>query len=459
MAKSVVILGGGISGLALAWFLKRKHGNDIQLTLIEKERRLGGWIQTVEKEGFRFEQGPRSFRISQQALSTLQLIEELGLQEKVIVANPVADQRFLYLDSQLVALPKGMLSLAISPFLWTAVKGLWRDWCTPPIEQEDETVDSFISRRLGPEVAERFIDPLISGIYAGNSQDLSIRACFPQLWEWEQSQGCLWRGALRQKRISPKTPSAFVRHLLKQKLFSFKEGMETLPRAISAHLEADIWLAREAVALKNRPEGLEIHLSDGAVLMADHVYGTLPARAWPSLCQPLDSSLASEFKKIPYASVAVVNVSYSQKVLSKQGFGYLIPSKEGEKVLGVVWDSCVFPQQNTQGSETRLTVMIGGTRMRDFDRFSDEDFKQIALDALQRHLGISQQPEVSLVKRAYAAIPQYQLGHAKKIANIQRNLKITFPHLTLLGPLVQGASVHECITAASRLASPHIFHR
>lgn len=434
-----IILGGGISGLSLAWQLQKDP--QARITLVEKSPRLGGWIETLHCAGFIFDRGPRSCRTRGTGLATLQLIEELGLEGEVIPASPAARQRYLYLDKRLQAMPNSLPSLLFSPLTNGLFKAMWQDFKTYGGPGWDESVAEFATRRLGRSFAERFFDPLVTGIFAGDMHKLSLRACFPFLAEWEAQHGGIVRSLFKKKK-QPASKSPFVQQMLKTSLFSFKNGMETLTQRLAERLNVAFLLGESVDALH---EGGVI-LASGRRLEADHIFSTLPAQSLQKLL-PFSETLA----QIDFVSTAVVTLGYRQPVLKREGFGYLIPSTEQEKVLGVVFDSSVFPQQ---GSGTRLTVMLGDRRLPNFDSCSKEQFLSIAQETLSRHLGIEKAPDFAEVKIARQAIPQYLVGHLERLRAIEQQVAKSFPQLTLLGSSFYGVSVNDCIARSARQQTP-----
>jgi oxygen-dependent protoporphyrinogen oxidase len=220
-----VILGGGISGLALAWYLKKKYQETIHLTIIEKSSRAGGWIRSIQQQGFLFEEGPRSCRTKGAGIATLELIEELGLENEVIAASPHAKKRYLYTGKQLRCLPQGIISSLFSPLTRGILPALWKEWRKAPEKCEDESIYDFFARRFSPEIAEQFIDPMVAGIYAGDIRQLSLRSCFPQLHRWEQEYGSLTKGMFFDRSRSKEIHSPFVQAMKSAPIFSFKNGM------------------------------------------------------------------------------------------------------------------------------------------------------------------------------------------------------------------------------------------
>ena len=428
--KQILILGAGISGLTLGWLLKQRHGNNIKLTILEKNHRAGGWIQTINHEGFLFEQGPRSCRPGGTGVATLKLIKELGLEKEVILAAPAAKKRYLYYRKQLHQLPTNPFSMLFSPLMKGVVSALLHEWQTPPSNQEDETIYSFISRRLSPDIAERLMDPLTSGIYAGDIRQLSIRSCFPLLHQWEQNHGSLLKGMWKSKKSKQGS------------IFSLRRGMETLTQTLAQKLDSHLILNCEVSGIEASSDKILVSTVDGRQWEADHLYAAIPSQQ--------AYQLGMIKTAIPATSVAVVNMGWKKNVLKKEGFGYLIPSSEKEEILGTVWDSSTFPQQNHSTQETRMTVMIGGTHMKDFN---EKKFDEIALRSLNTHLNITTPPDAINIKIAKKSIPQYQLGHLQKVDDIQREIRAFSNRVTLLGNSYYGVSVNDCINEATKILS------
>ena len=383
--KKIIILGGGISGLSLLWYLRQRPGYDV--TLLEKSSRVGGWICSLKKKGFLFERGPHSCRSKGQGKATLQLLEELGLQSQVVQGNPAAQQRYLYLNGCLQKVPSNLLSLLFSPLTRPILPKLFKEWKILSGQEEDESIDDFFARRFGIEAVETFLDPLVTGIYAGDIHQLSAKSCFPQLFQWEREYGSILKGALFNRFVKKEEVlSPFVKQMHNSSLFSFKEGMETLPKALAKHLKKHILTNHEVTELRFYPTGIEVQLMNGQVLWADQVYSSLPAQALSPLIRTHHKKAGELLDSIPTASVAVVSLGYKRKLLPREGFGYLIPSKERQDILGMIWDSCVFSEQNSSAEETRLTVMIGGTRLPNFSHWNESDFLNLALKAVSNHL-------------------------------------------------------------------------
>ncbi len=450
MSRRILILGAGISGLSCAWFLKKRWGSNIEITILEKSNRIGGWIQTLEQDHFIFEQGPRGCRPRGTGIHTLHLVEELGLQDQVIRGDTSACFRYLYTEQKLRKFPHHLLSYLFSPVMKGVFRALLKDLITPKGEGIDESIYDFCKRRLSPQLAERLIDPLISGIYAGDIRQLSFQSCFPFLYRLEQEHGSLIKGILRRPK-SRLILNPFVQNLQQYALFSFKRGMETLIRELAHQLEADIRLNCTPQALEFQREGVSVLLSNREKIEADQVFSTLAAPAIGNLLQSHDADLHHALLQIPYASVAVINLGYQDRVLKEKGFGYLIPSQEQEEILGCVWDSCIFPQQNQCSQETRLTVMLGGRKHTQVEFLTEQECLSIALASISKHLGIRTLPQIARVKLAKTAIPQYEVGYQMLLQLIRAKVSSLSTRLMLIGHTFSGISVNDCIAQVRAL--------
>lgn len=440
MSQQIVILGGGISGLATAWYLRHYLGQDVSVKVIEQSSRAGGWIETLQADGFLFEQGPRSCRTAGVGKETLSLVEQLGLESEVIVPDHSAFNRYLYHNNALQKMPKNLWEVPFNSLTEGFLKALWRDWRMPKRQEEDESIHSFFSRRLGTVWADRLIDPFVLGIYAGDCKTLSMKSAFPLFDEWEQKKGSLLRGAWSHKKNdAPTTP--FIQKISRSPLFSFQQGMETLPRSLANNLKGSLFLEKKVVWLEDIPSGFIVHCEDGEQIIAHHLISTFPMHVLADLL-PIKNPLK-------YASVAIVNMGFHSQVLPARGFGYLVPSSSQEIVLGCVWDSSIFPQQNRDPNQTRLTFMLGGSQHPQIEAMPDHEVIELALKALHKHMRICVTPAVIQVKKTVKAIPQYPIGHEQWKAEMRR----LFPKIALSGTAFTGVSLNDCIAEASTLGA------
>ncbi len=387
----ILILGGGISGLSAAWFLKKKDPG-AKITLLEKTDRLGGWIRTDRENGFLFERGPRTFPAGRSP-HLLQLIQELGLERELISSDPAASKRYLWRNGKL---------RSFSSLLPRFLPVLLLEFFIKPKKGEDETIYEFAVRRFSKACAELIFDPMSLGIYAGDIRKLSLQSCFPKFKEWEERHGSLVKALFKQEKKA-------------KGLFTLKGGMERLVSELEKQLDIEIVPRCEVAKVR----GLEIE-AGGKLWTADRVYSALPASALAPL---FGASFASQ-------SLTIVHLVFPY-TSQKRGFGYLIPSIEKEPLFGMVWDSFIFPQQDEQ-PVFRMTAMV---------RPETENPILAAIDAARRHLGIGGEPLHTSVFQAREAIPQYETGHSIKAALLEEK----HPSLTFLGNAFEGVSVEACI--------------
>lgn len=425
--RHVAILGGGISGLSAAWFLKKRFKGEVKLTLIEQDSHAGGWIRSFNKEGYLFELGPHSFRVPNAIHPIMELIDGLDLRSELIKANPCARHRFLYLQNRLMPIPSNPLSLLTTRLGRVILGGLWNDFWSSKGSMDDESVYDFFSRRMGASFVDNFIDPLISGIYAGDPKKLSLRSSFPLAYEYEQKHGGLLKGFL----FEPKGKGGGV--------FSFKKGMETLIKQLVTEFQEDLLLSKSVVRLDSHSDHITLHFSDGTHFSADHLISTIPSQSLNAILRDQDF-----IGEIPRESVVSVSLGYDQQVIDKKGFGYLIPSSEKEQILGVIWDSLVFPEQNHLNQMSRLTVMM--------KKSQGEKTIDTVLHVLSKHLGINVLPTQIHLHEASLSIPQYPVGHANNINKMACILQKTHPRLTLGGSSFYGVSVPDCVRRSHHIA-------
>lgn len=439
--QTIVILGGGISGLAAGWFAKQKYGPMAQIHILEKDSRLGGCIKTVFQDQFLFEQGPRSLRTQSLNGPTRLLIEQLNLVNDIILPDREAGHRYLYENHRLLELPSSLWKLPFSRLTrgwWGAIK---KDILTKKREVSDESIESFFCRQIGKDWAERLVDPFISGIFAGDSSQLSIKSCFPDLCKTVEENGSLIKGLFKKKGAHKKIENSFK---IESPFFTFRNGMGALIHALNERLLNEIHLNTEVIGLTRHQEKTVVHLASGQKIKADKVISALPSTSLARLFPQLADCLY----KITYAAVMLVNLGYRKQVLKKKGFGYLIPSKEREPILGCVWDSTAFSQQNTSTKETRLTVMIGGARHPDVLTMPLEKGVEIAQAALKKHLQIDCIPDSIAVRAPWESIPQYHIGYEIIKNEIKNKLKKIDPNICLIGSAFNGVSVTDCILGA-----------
>lgn len=423
--KKIVIIGAGISGLTAGWYLQEKG---YQVTLLEKEKRAGGWIRTVREDGFLFELGPRGFRPTGKGRKTLALVDALGLSSELLPANPDARKRYVAVGGKLCALsPRFLLRQGV-------LGALLRDMRAAPLTEEDMTVADFCRARHFPSrLTRRLVDPLLKGIFGGESETLSLRSTFPTLWEAAR-KGSLLRH-LPRSHDKAETP-----------LYSFRNGMETLPRALAERMKILYGISD----LRLVPGGVEL---PDQFLPADQLLVATPPY--------VAAALAGIPDPFTYTSLTSVNVGWRSRLPLPRGFGFLLPSEEKSPCLGMTWDSTLFPGQN-QGAVTRLCIMMkpplaetipsadAPYHSHTTSEKSEESGKNalaLARQLLSRYLHLELPPDTFCIREAKQALPHYRVGHHQRV----EAFKSAVPFL-LLGNGYGGISINDCISKAMDLA-------
>ncbi|MDF2577699.1 MAG: hemG [Chlamydiales bacterium] len=444
----ITIIGGGISGLCTAYYLKKLLGDDLRVTLLESSSRLGGWIQTYHDDNFLFELGPRGCQSKRRGMLTLQLAEELGLTNELIGANNTAKRRFIWHNQELQALPENLWQFLSSPLTKGLISALLRDLCTSNVQKDDESIYDFFCRHLSGAIADRLIDPMVLGIYAGDMKKLSIRSCFPLLYETAKANGSLIRGFITKKKASPSPLSPKLEHLRNTPLFSFKGGMETLITSLSLHSQSSIKLNQKVTAIIPKQKQIEVY-TDEACFLSDYVISTIPSHNLATLLIDWLPTASQTLEKINSLPINLVNLGYRKDILGKyNGFGYLVPTKEQEKLLGAVFDSSFFPEQNLTPNQTRLTAMVRA----DKDLHKD-DLLDMVLNSLRKHVGIKAYPDFVKIHCFQKAIPQYHVGHYQRLHSLKQAIQSKTDRLYISGNNFHGVAVNDCV--ANSLAIAH----
>lgn len=445
----VVIVGGGMSGLAAAYRL-HKLNPAIQLTLIEREDRLGGKILTDALNDFVIEGAPDSFLARKPR--GVGLCEELGIADQLYGRDPRHAKTFVKSEGALYPLPSGLSgmiptnldALANNPLISPAGKErLAQEMILPPrpknADHDDESVASFVSRRLGREVYEKLVEPLMSGIYAGDGDQLSLAATFPQLRQLELKHGSLLKGLTAAPEAAPagqKYPP-FV---------SLVGGMATLVQAIVAQLPADtVMTGRSVTAIdRNANHAYRVMVDNGAMLAADALILATPAFVTARLLEPIDATLAMAHAAIPYASSAIVTLAYEGGISSPpEGYGYVIPRIANSDVLACTISSNKWRGRAPDGA-LLVRVYLGHYGQRDVTQDSDADLLALAQREVAETLDLTDTPTFHRIYRWPLSMPQYTLGHVDRLAQIERSLAGQ-PGLFLAGAAYRGVGIPDCI--------------
>ncbi|KAJ9600130.1 hypothetical protein L9F63_009540 [Diploptera punctata] len=426
-----VVLGGGIGGLSAAYYLLNSGLKNV--TLIEASSRLGGWIKTTKtSKGYIFEHGPRTVRPRGLAgENTLQLIEELGLDNKVLPINfehPAAKNRLIYVNKSLYALPSNITSFLTPqpPFSKPLISALFHDLKVPKKTAKDESMYDFVERRLGKEIAEYAVSPLVCGVCAGDAKEIS------------------------KSRNPIKVKSELSKRSKKEKwnVWSLDGGLELLPETLKCNIEekgADVLLNSPCKEILFKSGKAVVKLQDDS-FVSDNVICSLPAAQLAPLISKQHPLLSEDLAAIPSVTVGVVNLQYKGRLLNQDAFGFLVPTSQKLPILGVIFDSCCFPKDDN----TVLTVMMGG---RWFEQLfgrnpSPDKLLSTAVQHVRTILHIASVPENHCVSILKDCIPQYVIGHHERIERIKAYIKRHNLPLSLIGASYDGISVNDVIFSA-----------
>jgi len=435
--KTIGIIGGGISGLTAAFLLKNK-GFDV--TLFEKSEAVGGNIQTVNVDGFTIEYAPNSLLKSPRLVD---LIKELKLDGQVLAANATNKKRYVLRDGKLRALPMSIAKMATDDFF--SLKARLRLLREPLIKSKSprgESVAAFFERRLGREIVEKAADPFIAGIYAGNPENLSIKAAFPRLYELERDYGSLFVGSLRSK--AEKADKDFPR------TFSFSEGAQTLTDKLAESLGESVKTNSKITKIEKTADGKWLVKSDQGEKIFDVLILSTSAEAAANLIENLDTALSKQLKSIYYPPVAMVFFGIKKKSVGRNldGFGFLVPSSERRKILGTIWNSAVFENRAPESFHL-MTTFVGGARNAEMFEKSDDELFEVVFDELKSVLNLRAKPDFTHIKRWRKAIPQYNLSY-ETVENSIQSFENKNRGIFFCSNFYKGISVGDCVKNAYR---------
>ncbi len=448
----IAVIGGGISGLALAHRL-RSRGKDA--VVLEAGPRLGGNVQSKERDGFLTEMGPNGFLDKEPA--TRELAASVGVEELIRAADPAAKRRYLYTGGRLRAVPgspPAFLKSDILP-LGARLRVIAELFTGRAPEGVDESLGAFGRRHLGEAATKVLLDAVQTGIYAGDLEALSVGAAFPQLTKLEREHRSLILGAIRMQGAQRKALSAGggASQKLRGTLSTFEGGVGTLVEGLARALGPAARTGAKVEGLIPSQGGWRVSVREQgrqAELPATHVVVATPAYVAAGLVRPLDEKLAALLEGIAYAPIAVVHLGYAPgSTPAPDGFGFLVPSLEKRRLLGAIHASTVFPFR-APGGRVLYTCMVGGARQPDLVGLDEEALITLAREELRDLVGVVANPVFSEVIRWPRGIPQYNVGHLERVSAIDAALA-RLPRLHLAGNAYKGVGINDCIRNALTL--------
>ena len=471
-APRIAILGGGISGLSAAFRLlelSAKHKAPLEVTLMERERRLGGALCTIREQEFVAEAGADSFLTEKPW--ALDLVHRLGLDAELIGTRAEFRRTYVVRNGALVEIPAGfsllaptrMLPMLRSPLL--SPLGKLRLMIEPLIprrrDNRDESLASFVTRRLGREVLERIAQPLAGGIYTADPARLSLHATLPRFADMEVRYGSVIRGLqAAARKHGAKSGKAAGTSGARWSLFaSLSSGISTMVDALAQRLGETVRCKAEVVSLERiggdapeRKPRWRVVIADGAALEADAVICALPAYRAAPLFEPHAPALARALGAIDYASAAAVNLAYRESDFpcAPRSFGFVVPAIEHRRIIAGSFTSLKFAGRAPAGT-ILVRAFVGGAMQRELMALDDAAMAEVVREEFRALLGVEAAPLWSRVNRWPDSMPQYAVGHHDRVAEIER-AAAALPGLQLAGAALRGVGIPDCVLGGERAA-------
>lgn len=446
--KKVAIIGAGITGLSAAYYLK---DYDVDVDVYEQSDRVGGKVNTYQKDGFTLELGPESY-LSRKAIMT-ELAVELGLEDD-LVRNEVGTS-YIYVNNKLSPLPKGTM-LGVPTELWPFIKtdiispiGKLRagfDLFKPIAKMEkDITAGDFFRYRLGDEVLENLIEPLLSGVYSTDIDKLSLMSTFPNFKQQEMKYGGLIKGMLKSKKNAPKTGKQGM-------FFQFKHGLQSfIDRLHEVVVEkgASVYLNHGLEAVKKLEHGYELTIN-GEVKKYDEVIITTPHFSYEKW---FDDAKLDYFKSMPATSVATVVFGFNagDVINENEGTGFVVSRNQDTAITACTWTSKKWPHSTPEGKEV-LRAYVGRPGDNIVKEKSESEIAKAALHDLRQIMTIKKEPKFTIVTPLVEAMPNYHLGHKDNVAEIESYMAEEYPGLYLIGASHYAVGLPDCVKFAKETA-------
>jgi oxygen-dependent protoporphyrinogen oxidase len=461
-SRHVVIIGGGIAGLSTAYALQeqaRLAGIPLACTLVEARERLGGVILTEHVDSFVIEAGPDSL-LTQKPWG-LELCQTLGLGDRLVGTNDWQRTIYILWGGRLQPLPAGLMLIVptrLGPLLrnqllsWPGKIRMGLEYLLPPRPSDgDESLAAFVRRRLGGEALDKIADPLLAGIYAGSSHDMSLLATFPRLRELEVTHGGLIRGMLAQRRTR-RQASAATSQPTTALFMAPRAGMAEIVEALSSRLaQVALWLGETVQRVRPHGTGAAgaqayaVHLDRATTLQAEAVVFATPAHITARLVEGFHPRLAEALRAIPYTSSATISLAYRRRDVPHplDGFGFLVGKHEDRRITAATWSSSKFPHR-APADHVLIRSFVGGVGREELVWRDDAALIQLVCEELGAILGITTAPMLARVYRWERANPQYLVGHLERIDAMEQMLA-SYPGLFLAGSAYRGVGVPDCI--------------
>jgi protoporphyrinogen/coproporphyrinogen III oxidase len=447
----VIVIGAGISGLTAAYAALQAG---VEVLVLESGPSPGGKLRSSRVGGYTFDWGPNGFLAN--VPDTLALVRALRLDDALLPAAEEAGRRYLYWDGALRPVPTTAGAFLRSEFVSTPGKlRALAEAVLPHVGRREESVQDFLARHFGFEVARVFAGPFVQGISAGDPRQLSLDAMFPRLRALEGSHGSLLRGLVAARRGARAADAAQG----EPRLTSFRDGgVQRLTDALHAALGDRVKTGVRVTGLRPRgrpgsPLGIAVDTAEEGVFEAEQVISAVPAYAAADLLRAGAPEAAAALEGVRYVDVHVIGLGYARVDVPHplDGFGYLVPRGQRVRSLGALWSSAVFPEQAPAGG-VALRVMAGGALDPGFSALGDDEAVAAARRDLEVTMGITAEPEEVHVTRWRRALPQFTLGHRERVRSARQLASTALPGLRLAGDYLDGMGLNDAVRTATAAA-------
>jgi oxygen-dependent protoporphyrinogen oxidase len=466
--KKIIIIGGGIAGLSAAYRIHEEISKNtaLECTLLESSEKFGGKISTMRFDGFIVERGPDSF-ISQKP-EAINLCKKLGLEGRLIGTSPDHPSTYVCLKNKLVTMPDGLslmiptkfMPFILSPlFSWIGKIRMGMDLFIPKSKEKgDESLASFVRRRMGKEALEKMAEPMLAGIYASDPELMSIKSTFPVFVQTEQKYRSLILGMIARKREQTLHRDKIPKGKQPFSLFmTLKNGLDEMIVALVEKATTIVFRAGTKVTnLSFAEKAWKLTLDDGSIISADAIILATPAKISAHLLEPTSPKVAGLLNEIRYVSTATVSIAYKKEGFphSLDGFGFVIPKTEGKRILACTWTSSKFPERVPEEC-VMLRCFVGGATREELAELDEGAIGIMVREELLDIMGIDCEPVFLKVFRYKKANVQYRVGHAALIESVRKELQ-SFPGLMVAGSAYTGIGIPDCIRDGSYAAKEAI---
>ncbi len=461
----IIIIGGGIAGLATAHYLQKyAQENKVNLTytLVEKDPKFGGKIVTSASDGFIIEGGPDSF-ISQKPWA-YRLAVELGLKERLIGTNDDRRKTYVVHKGKLRPLPDGVMLIVPTRFMPFALSPLisplgklrmGMDLFIPPKKDDaDESLSDFITRRLGREALDKIAEPLMAGIYVADPMRLSLKSTFPRFIAMEKKYGSLIKGMLSQMKARAQSAQNGNAAPKLPLFMTLRGGLMELVNAIVDNLTGELISSVRVNELSRTADGrYTVELSNGKVRRADKVVIATPAYIAADLLESHSAALATELRQIRYLSTATVSLAFNRAEIEHplDGFGFVVPKSEDCKLMACTWVSTKFSGR-APDDQVLLRVFVGGYKREELVDLSDDELVALVRGELRRLMGITAEPTRAEIYHWRKSNAQYDVGHIERVDRIEQLAAEALPGMHFTGSAFKGVGIPDCIRQGEETA-------